>query len=165
MLNLLFTAVSLVSFTDTFIALKSIIKVLFLRNLLLAVRLSHKKLIWVSCMLNFTQPAFNTLAALCWPEDLLLDSKNESRFCHINSLQEVAVFSYWAASTCVVAVVSFTHKQFNAFLLLWVMLQNKANKEKNLKEPKVNFYLTAAWQCFLGDITNGSLGVRDRDPG
>lgn len=94
MLNLSFTAVSFVSFTDSFIALKSTIKVLFLRNLLQAVRLSHRRLIWVSCMLNFTQPAFNTLAALCWSEDLSPDSKNESKFCHINSLQEVAVCSY-----------------------------------------------------------------------
>lgn len=94
MLHLPFPAVSLVAFTDTFIALKSTIKVLFLRNLLQAVRLSHKKLNWVICMLNFTQRAFNTLAALCWPEDLSPESKNESKFCHINSLQEVAVFSY-----------------------------------------------------------------------
>lgn len=42
-------------------------------------------------MLNFTQPALNALAALCWPEDLWPDSKTESKFCHINSLQEVAV--------------------------------------------------------------------------
>lgn len=70
MLNLPFTAVGLVPFMDTFIALKRTIKVLFLKNLLQAVSLSHKKLNWVSCMLNFTQPAFNTLAALCWPEDL-----------------------------------------------------------------------------------------------
>lgn len=37
-----------------------------------------------------------------------------------------------------------SHQQFSAFLLFWVMLQNKANEEKNLKEPKVNFYLVAA---------------------
>lgn len=31
-------------------------------------------------MLNFTQPVFDTLAALSWAEDLLPDSKNESKF-------------------------------------------------------------------------------------
>lgn len=150
MLNFPFVAVSLVSFTDTFIALKSTIKVLFLRNFLQAVRLSHRKQNWVICMLNFTQPAFNTLAALSGLKICRLSPKMSPGFV-TSTLCRKLLFSAIELNQLVWwQLCLLSHKQFNANLLFQVMLQNKANKENNLKEPKVIFSLDSSMAVLPG---------------
>lgn len=123
--------------------------------------LSHRKLGWGELHTEFYTACtwYTCCSLLGWRSIAWL--KNESKFCHINSLQEVAVFSYWTASSCVAALVPLSRKQFNAYCLLFcVTLQDK----KKSKEPKAILYLTAAHNelCFLGENYWLPLGVRDR---
>jgi len=91
-----------------------------------ALCLSHIKLGWGELHTEFYTACtwYTCCSLLGWRSIAWL--KNESKFCHINSLQEVAVFSYWTASSCVAALVPLSRKQFNAYCLLFcVTLQDK----------------------------------------
>lgn len=94
MLNFPFVAVSLVSFTDTFISLKKHHQGVVFKKLSPGCEAVSQKAKLGNLHAEFYTACFQYTCCSVWPQDLSPESKNESKFCHINSLREVAVFSY-----------------------------------------------------------------------